>query len=84
MPPDLSLLGSAPLPGARPTERRYVLSLGSQQGNRHVHWHVVPLPPGVPYHEQQTALFDVRNGWREFPPDELRLLAASVGEAMRV
>jgi ATP adenylyltransferase len=49
-----------------------------------VHWHVVPLPPGVPYHELQTALFDVRNGWREFPPDELRLLAASVGEAMRV
>jgi ATP adenylyltransferase len=47
-----------------------------------VHWHVVPLPPGVPYHEL-TALFDVRNGWREFPPDELRLLAASVGEAMR-
>jgi len=66
-----------------PSERLYVLSLGSQQGNRHVHWHLVPLPPGVPYHEQQTALFDVTNGWREFPPDELRLLAASVGEAMR-
>ena len=33
-----------------PTERLYVLSLGSQQGNRHVHWHLVPLPPGVPYH----------------------------------
>ena len=38
------------------TERLYVLSLGSQQGNRHVHWHVVPLPPGVPYREQQLAL----------------------------
>lgn len=25
-----------------PTERVYVLSLGSQQGNSHVHWHVVP------------------------------------------
>jgi hypothetical protein len=48
-----------------------------------VHWHLVPLPLGVPYREQQTALFDVRNGWLEFPPDELRLLAASVGEAMR-
>ena len=34
------------------TERLYVLSLGSQQGNRHVHWHLVPLPPGVPYEEQ--------------------------------
>jgi diadenosine tetraphosphate (Ap4A) HIT family hydrolase len=36
-----------------PTERIYVLSLGSQQGNSHVHWHVVALPPGVPYDEQQ-------------------------------
>jgi len=31
-----------------PTERLYILSLGSQSGNRHVHWHVAPLPPGVP------------------------------------
>ncbi len=38
------------------TERLYVLSLGSQQGNRHVHWHVVPLPSGVPYRDQQLAL----------------------------
>jgi diadenosine tetraphosphate (Ap4A) HIT family hydrolase len=42
-----------------PTERLYVLSLGSQQGNAHVHWHVVPLPPGVPYADQQLALFDL-------------------------
>ena len=40
-----------------PTERLYVLSLGSQQGNRHVHWHVAPLPPGVPFEEQQLAAF---------------------------
>jgi len=38
-----------------PTERLYLLSLGSQQGNRHVHWHIAPLPPGVPYNEQQFA-----------------------------
>lgn len=36
-----------------PTERIYLLSLGSQQGNAHVHWHVAALPPGVPYEEQQ-------------------------------
>jgi diadenosine tetraphosphate (Ap4A) HIT family hydrolase len=36
-------------------ERLYVLSFGSQQANRHVHWHLVPLPPGVPYEEQQVA-----------------------------
>jgi diadenosine tetraphosphate (Ap4A) HIT family hydrolase len=39
-------------------ERVYVLSLGSQQANAHVHWHVVPCPPGVPFEEQQCALLD--------------------------
>ena len=39
-----------------PTERLYVLSLGSQQGNRHVHWHVVAQPPGLAYREQQLGL----------------------------
>jgi diadenosine tetraphosphate (Ap4A) HIT family hydrolase len=38
-----------------PTERLYILSLGSQEGNRHVHWHIAPLPPGVPFEEQQLA-----------------------------
>ncbi|MEV4896620.1 HIT family protein [Nonomuraea sp. NPDC055795] len=36
-----------------PSERTYVLSLGSQRGNSHLHWHVAPLPPGVPYERQQ-------------------------------
>lgn len=40
------------------TERLYILSLGSQQGNRHVHWHVAPLPPGVPFERQQLAALD--------------------------
>lgn len=44
------------------TERLYVLSLGSQQGNRHVHWHVAPLPPGVPYGDQQLAALSMRRG----------------------
>jgi diadenosine tetraphosphate (Ap4A) HIT family hydrolase len=38
-----------------PTERLYVLSLGSNQGNAHVHWHLAPLPPGVPFEQQQLA-----------------------------
>jgi diadenosine tetraphosphate (Ap4A) HIT family hydrolase len=38
-------------------ERMYLLSLGSNQGNAHVHFLIVPLPPGVPYDEQQGALF---------------------------
>ena len=36
-------------------ERMYVMSLGSNEGNSHVHWHVVPLPSGIPYEEQQFA-----------------------------
>jgi diadenosine tetraphosphate (Ap4A) HIT family hydrolase len=38
-----------------PTERLYVCSLGSQQGNRHVHWHLAPLPAGIPFDGQQLA-----------------------------
>jgi diadenosine tetraphosphate (Ap4A) HIT family hydrolase len=64
------------------TERLYSLSLGSQQGNRHVHWHLVPLPPGVPYHEQQTAVFDEARGWLQFEPNDLTDLANSIRSAM--
>ena len=39
-------------------ERVYILSLGSQQANAHVHWHIVPCPPGVPFDEQQLVLLD--------------------------
>jgi diadenosine tetraphosphate (Ap4A) HIT family hydrolase len=35
------------------TERIYLMSLGSHQGNTHVHWHVAPLPPGTPCAQQQ-------------------------------
>ena len=38
-----------------PTERMYSLSLGSKQGNAHLHWHVAPLPPGVPYDASSTT-----------------------------
>jgi diadenosine tetraphosphate (Ap4A) HIT family hydrolase len=34
-------------------ERLYVLSLGSQAANAHTHWHLVPLPAGVPFEKQQ-------------------------------
>ena len=39
-------------------ERVYILSLGSQQANAHVHWHVVPCPPGTPLDQQQLLLLD--------------------------
>jgi hypothetical protein len=49
------------------TERLYVLSLGSRQGNRHVHWHLVPLPPGVPYEQQQVTALAPERGYVDIP-----------------
>ncbi|MEV5878005.1 HIT family protein [Streptomyces sp. NPDC052101] len=43
-------------------ERTYLLSLGSQQGNAHVHWHIAGLPPGVPYEGQQFHALMTENG----------------------
>jgi histidine triad (HIT) family protein/ATP adenylyltransferase len=45
-----------------PTERMYSMSLGSRQGNAHLHWHLAPLPPGVPYDEQQFHAVMAENG----------------------
>jgi ATP adenylyltransferase len=64
-----------------PTERLYVLSLGSQQGNRHVHWHIAPLPPGVPFEEQQFAALD-RNARLELTDSEFADLAERLSAAL--
>ncbi|MBW6433373.1 HIT family protein [Actinoplanes hulinensis] len=45
-----------------PTERMYSMSLGSKQGNAHLHWHLAPLPPGVPYEQQQFHAVMAENG----------------------
>lgn len=45
-----------------PTERLYLVSLGSKQGNAHQHWHIAPLPPGVPYRDQQFHALMAENG----------------------
>jgi len=56
-------------------ERIYILSLGSQQANAHVHWHIVPCPPGVPFEEQQLALLDKeRQGILKLEPEEAQAL----------
>ncbi len=65
-----------------PTERLYILTLGSQQGNRHVHWHLAPLPPGVPYDQQQTAALDLSKGVLAIRDEEMALLARSIRQAM--
>jgi ATP adenylyltransferase len=64
-----------------PTERLYILSLGSQQANRHVHWHVAPLPRGVPLERQQLAAFD-SDRCLDLTDEEAAELAARIREAI--
>jgi len=67
---------------AVPTERMYIMSLGSNQGNAHVHWHVAPLPPGVAYEDQQfRALMLETDGYIDLSPEEQRLLATQIRES---
>lgn len=65
-----------------PTERIYLLSLGSQQGNRHVHWHIVPLPPGVPYEEQQMEALKPSRGVLKLSDEEMAALARNIRQAL--
>jgi diadenosine tetraphosphate (Ap4A) HIT family hydrolase len=60
-------------------ERMYLYTFGSNQGNSHVHWHVVPLPPGVPYEEQQGAWATWSRGVLKIPEEEMASLAARIG-----
>jgi ATP adenylyltransferase len=65
-----------------PTERLYVVALGSAQGNSHVHWHIAPLPPGVPYAEQQCSALSKKNGYLDIPEDAQADLARSIQERL--
>ena len=65
-----------------PTERIYILSLGSQQGNRHVHWHIAPLPPGVPYREQQLEALGIEKGVLKISDEEMTSLAIRIRQRM--
>ena len=56
-------------------ERVYLLSLGSQANNAHVHWHVAPLPHGVPFEQQQYHALMHENGVIEVTPEEMAELA---------
>ncbi|HLJ52294.1 MAG TPA: HIT family protein [Rhizomicrobium sp.] len=65
-----------------PTERVYVLSLGSQQANRHLHWHVAPLPPHLPLERQQFHALMLEHGMLDIPEEEMRSLAVSLANAL--
>ncbi len=61
-----------------PTERVYILSLGSQQANAHVHWHIAALPPGVPFMEQQFAALQLDAGTLPLSEAEMADLARTI------
>jgi ATP adenylyltransferase len=63
-------------------ERMYLYTFGSNQGGSHVHWHVVPLPPGVPYEDQQGAWASWSKGVLKIPEEEMASLAAHIGARM--
>ena len=65
-----------------PTERTYLLSLGSQQGNSHLHWHIAPLPPNVPYREQQFHALMSENGVLPWTLEQAIELAARLRTAL--
>jgi diadenosine tetraphosphate (Ap4A) HIT family hydrolase len=67
-----------------PTERVYLMSLGSHQGNAQVHWHVAPLPPGVPYERQQFHAVMAENGVLEVTPEQQATLAARIRSALQL
>ncbi|TDD45291.1 HIT family protein [Nonomuraea terrae] len=65
-----------------PSERTYLLSLGSRQGNAHLHWHVAPLPPGTPYERQQYHALMSENGLIPWTREQAEDLAGRVRRAL--
>ncbi|WP_064693120.1 HIT family protein [Rhizobium aegyptiacum] len=62
-------------------ERIYVLSLGSQQANSHLHFHVVPLPSGVPLEEQQYHAVMAEHGVLQIPDNQMAEMAREIARA---
>ncbi|WP_084654701.1 NUDIX domain-containing protein [Nocardia altamirensis] len=63
-------------------ERTYVMSMGAKLGNAHVHWHIAPLPPGIPYTHQQFHAVDAANGILDYSDTEMTQLATQIRAAL--
>ena len=63
-------------------ERIYILSLGSQAANSHVHWHIAPLPEGIPLEQQQYHALMHENGVVETTPEEMAQFAEELRSAI--
>ena len=64
-------------------ERIYILALGSAQGNSHVHFHLAPLPKGVPYEKQQYHALMAENGVLNYSEAEFVELANRIRAALQ-
>lgn len=64
------------------SERTYLLTLGSQQGNSHVHWHIAPLPPGTPYEQQQFHALMAENGIIAWSAEQAAELGTKIRAAL--
>ncbi|WP_438828565.1 HIT family protein [Streptomyces hesseae] len=63
-------------------ERTYLYSLGSQQGNAHVHWHIAGLPSDTPYERQQFHALMAEHGVIKAPPEHMDALAERLRQAL--
>ncbi len=63
-------------------ERVYILSLGSHQGNSHVHWHIAPLPSGMPYNDQQNGVFKL--DILKIPEEEQMKLTSKLNNSIQI
>jgi len=63
-------------------ERIYILSLGSQAANSHVHWHIAPLPGGIPLEQQQYHALMHEDGVVEVTHQEQLEFARELREAI--
>ncbi|MBU2670571.1 HIT family protein [Actinoplanes bogorensis] len=68
--------------GTLPTERMYSMSFGSRLGNSHLHWHLAPLPPGVPYERQQFHAVMAENGVLDVSDESQAELAREIRSRM--
>jgi len=59
-------------------ERIYLMTFGSQQGNSHVHWHIAPLPLGVPYEKQLLNAVSSKDGILRLSEDEWYCLTTRI------
>jgi diadenosine tetraphosphate (Ap4A) HIT family hydrolase len=58
--------------------RRVADAVRRATANRHVHSHVLPCPPGLPFERQQLALLDWEHGFVDLSGEETAALAARI------